>query len=120
MWQSRACPEVEGDWLRRIRRPIPLRLQPRTLPRPKLRPRLLAVSDAVVGAEWNLFAARQQELLAALHHILLIERPRVHEVLQHDHEHPIRDCANVKSLGELTRRARGQEIAGRFGSSGYR
>jgi hypothetical protein len=41
----------------------------------------------IVSAEGNLLAARKENFLAAFHQILLVERPRVHEVLQHDHDH---------------------------------
>ena len=47
-----------------------------------------------------MFAAGQQKLLAALHQILLVERPGVHEVLQHDHEHVLRDVADGQALGQ--------------------
>src|SRR6266704_2060801 len=48
----------------------------------QLRPGLLAVADGVVSAEWNLLSAGQEEFLAAFHQVLLVEGPRVHEILE--------------------------------------
>src|SRR5260370_40958444 len=61
----------------------------------ELRTSLLAVTDRVVRAEWDLFAAWKQELLATLHQIFLFEGPTVHKILQHDHDHVI---SNVVQL----------------------
>ena len=43
-----------------------------------------------------------------------IERPWVHEVLQHNHEHPLGDRANIQFTWKLTDSARSQEIADRL------
>lgn len=64
----------------------------------KLGARLLAISDRVVRTKRNLETAGQEEFFAALHHVLLIERPWIHEVLQHDHEHPIRKRGYIQSF----------------------
>src|SRR5579859_5302961 len=58
----------------------------RPLARFELHARLLTVAKRIVGAERNLLTIRQKEFLAALHQVLLIEGPGIHEVLQHDHE----------------------------------
>jgi hypothetical protein len=65
----------------------------------ELRSGLFAIPDRVIRAEWNLFSAGQQELLAALHQVLLIEGPWVHEILEHDHDHVLRDVADYKAFG---------------------
>jgi hypothetical protein len=67
---------------------------------------LLAVADRIVGAEWDLLAARQEKLLATFHEVLLIERPRIHEILKHDHDHVPGDLVDgqpIRKLAGLTR-----------------
>src|SRR5262249_42056450 len=59
---------------------------------------LLAITNAVVRAEANLFPARQQLLLAAFHHVFLVEGPRIREVLQHDHEPAVGKAAHIQSI----------------------
>ena len=60
----------------------------------KLSSRLLAIAQSVVSAERDLLAARKQKFLAALHQVLLVERPWIHEVLEHDHEHVLSQIAD--------------------------
>src|SRR5712692_6534080 len=62
--------EREGQRWRRIRLARPLGPPPRPAAGGQLGARLLAIADAVVGAERDLLAVRQQDLLAALHHVL--------------------------------------------------
>src|SRR5260370_37829847 len=57
---------------------------------------LLPVAERVVCAEGDLHAAREQELLAAFHQVLLVKGPGVHEVLQHDHEDLVGEGAEVE------------------------
>src|SRR5260370_729667 len=64
----------------------------------QLRPGLLSVTDSVVCAKWYLLAAGKQEFLAALHEILLVEGPGVHEILQHNHDHVPRDIIDGQSF----------------------
>src|SRR5260370_22045382 len=64
----------------------------------ELRTSLLAVTDRVVRAEWYLFAAWNQEFIATLHQIFLVEVPSVHEILQHDHDHVIRNVPPLRPL----------------------
>ena len=59
---------------------------------------LLAVADRVVGAERYLLAAGKQKFLAALHEILLVEGPGVHEILQHNHNHVPGDISDGQSF----------------------
>src|SRR5260370_28800261 len=59
---------------------------------------LLPIADGVVRAEGYLLAAGKQKFLAALHQILLIEGPRVHEILQHNHNHTIRNVSDLEAL----------------------
>src|SRR6516162_6918176 len=59
---------------------------------------LFAIADSVIGAERHLLAAGKQEFLAALHEILLVERPRVHEVLQHNHDHVAADILDGQTF----------------------
>src|SRR6516225_6125413 len=65
----------------------------------KLCARLLAIPKSVVRAKGDLLASREKEFFAALHQILLVERPGIHEVLQHDHEHVIGKIANGRAFG---------------------
>src|SRR6266851_4353193 len=59
---------------------------------------LLAIADRVIGAEWYLLAAGKQEFLAALHEILLVEGPGVHEILQHNHDHVAGDIVDGQTF----------------------
>ena len=72
---------------------------------------LLPITDGVVGAEWYLLAARKQKFLAALHQVLLIESPRVHEILQHDHDHVLGNVADSDGLGQAAGLPIGQQIS---------
>ena len=65
----------------------------------KLCARLLAISKGVVRAKRDLLTTGEKEFFAALHQILLVKRPGVHEVLQHDHEHVIGKVANGRAFG---------------------
>lgn len=66
-------------------------LPSRSLALRQLIARLFAVPDIVVSAEGDLFTVRQQDYLAALHDILLVERPGIEEILERDHENMVRD-----------------------------
>src|ERR1039458_6448370 len=76
------------------------------LHRVELSTRLFAIPDGVIGAERNLLATGQQEFLAALHQVLLVESPGIHEVLQHDHDHVLRDIPDGKVLGKRSQESR--------------
>src|SRR5215831_8624530 len=69
----------------------PLSVGPRPTPLSfqgfKLGSCLLTITKGVVSAEWDLFTAGKEKFFAALHQVLLIECPWIHEVLEHDHEH---------------------------------
>ncbi len=58
-------------------------------------------------------AAGQEELLAALHQVLLVEGPWIHEVLHHDHEHAVGQRSEVELVGEATGRTGDREVPGR-------
>jgi hypothetical protein len=51
-------------------------------------------------------SAGQEELLAAFHQVLLVEGPRVREILEHDHDHVLRNVADGQTLGNLAGMAR--------------
>ncbi len=80
----------------------------------ELRSGLLAVTNGVVSAEWNLLSAGQQELLAAFHQVLLIKGPRIHKVLEHAHDHVLRNVADGQALGNPARLAGERELIGGF------
>src|SRR6266403_1354609 len=80
---------------------------------------LLAVADRVVDAERYLLAAGKQKILAALHEILLIEGPGVHEVLKHNHDHVFGNIANSKALGQAARLARQRQLISGFRRARY-
>src|SRR5258707_672950 len=80
----------------------------------QLRPGLLSVADSVVCAKWYLLAARKQKFLAALHEVLLIESPGVHEILQHDHNHVSGDISDGQSLRQTARLARERQMVSGF------
>src|SRR5260370_35793134 len=93
---------------------------PLGLHRIELGSRLFPIPHRVVGAEWNLLAARQQKLLAAFHEILLVEGPRAHEILERDHDHALGDVANGQAVGEYARLARERALLNRFRRAGDR
>src|SRR5260370_24011067 len=72
--------DVEDNRLRFIASSIAARLFPFGFHGLQLRACLFPVANRVVGAERDLLAARQQKLFTALHQVLLVEGPRVHEV----------------------------------------
>src|SRR5260221_5819579 len=80
----------------------------------ELRASLLAIANGVEGAEWYLLASGQQEFLTALHEILLIERPWIHEILQHDHEHVPGDVLDGQTLRKPAGLAGERHLADRF------
>src|SRR5260370_16431555 len=57
---------------------------------------LFAITNRVISAERNLLPSRKQKFLAALHQVLLIEGPRVHEILQHNHNHVPEDTSDAQ------------------------
>jgi len=67
--------------------------------------------------EWELLPPRQQKLLAALQEVLLIKRPRIHEVLQHDHDHVLGDIADGEALGQATSLAGEGQLLGPISAS---
>src|SRR5579859_6975048 len=75
---------------------------------------LLPITNGVVGTEWNLLAARKQELLAAFHQVLLIKCPGIHEILQHDHDHVLSDVTDSQALGNAACLAGERELLSRF------
>src|SRR5262249_49663177 len=81
--------EIERDWPWLILRAGRARAPTFRLHSFKLDACLLAISKRVVGAKGDLLAAWEQEFLTALHQILLVERPGIHEVLQHNHQHVV-------------------------------
>ncbi len=95
--------KLESDWAGNELSPLFAGEHSLGFHRFELRTSLLAVTDRVVRAEWYLFAAWKQELLATLHQIFLVEGPRVHEILQHDHDHVIRNVAHLKPLWRAAR-----------------
>src|SRR5919201_6321037 len=102
--------ELKAERFGLVRDTIPFRTKPRSLARRELKARLLPIANAVVCAERDLLASRQQERFAALHSVFLIERPRVHEVLQHDHEHPLRDTADIHPIRKSARGTGREEV----------
>src|SRR5215470_10416883 len=85
--------EGERQWLRRARHTGAACPVARPLAGRELFAGLLAVPQRVVGAVRDLLAVRQQRGLAALHQLLLVEGPGIHEVLQHDHKDPVGEGA---------------------------
>src|SRR5260370_3173975 len=81
---------------------------------------LFAIADGIVGAKRNLFASRQEKFLAALHEVLLIEGPRVHEILQHDHQDVLRDVPDGKAFWNSAGLTRHSELLSRFLRTGNR
>jgi hypothetical protein len=81
--------ERESYWLRLERPALGTRAPALRFHRFKLLPRLLTIAQRIVCAEWDLLATGQEEFFAALHQVLLIERPGIHKVLQHDHDHVV-------------------------------
>src|SRR5258708_10736213 len=102
------------QWWRRIGRAISSSPMARSLACGKLLPRLLTVADTVVGTERNLLAIRQEDFLTALHHVLLVKGPGVHEVLQHDHEDVLSKGAQIKPIRQATGGARKSELLRSF------
>src|ERR1039458_5797259 len=76
----RACMEVKDNRLRMIWLAISASLFALWFHGIQLRSRLFAITDRVVRAKGDLFAAGEQKLLAALHQVLLVEGPGIHEV----------------------------------------
>src|SRR5216683_5661876 len=74
---------------------------------------LFAITNRVKSAERNLLPSRKEELLAALHEVLLIESPRIHEILQHDHEHVLCDFPDGKGFGDSAGPTRHSELLSR-------
>src|SRR5260370_41458412 len=97
--------EVERDWPRLISPSLSAGAPAFWLRCFQLRSGLLPVANRVVGAEWNLLASWQQEFLAALHQVLLIECPRIHEILEHDHDHVLRNVSDSQTFGNSARLA---------------
>src|ERR1039457_2742787 len=76
-----------------------LRAPPFRLHRLQLSASLFTIADGIVSTERNLLASRQEKFLTALHEVLLIKSPRVHEILQHDHQHVLCDITDSKAFG---------------------
>src|SRR5580700_7714558 len=76
---------------------------------------LLPVADGIVSAEGNLLPSRQQKLLAAFHEVLLVKGPRVHKILQHNHEDEVRQALDVQTpIGKPALGARKRKVFGDF------
>src|SRR6266545_3526792 len=71
---------------------------------------LLPVADRVVGAERDHAAVWHEELHAALHHVLHVERPRVHEIARVNHEHVPRQIARDMRSERKRRTTRGAAV----------
>src|ERR1035437_428951 len=112
--------KVKDNRLQTIGRAVTARLLASCFHRVQLSTSLFAIADRIVRAERNLLAARKQEFLAALHQVLLVERPRIHEVLQHDHKHVLRDVADGKALGQAAGLAGDGKLLRRFLRTGNR
>src|ERR1035437_3185522 len=112
--------KVKDNRLQTIGRAVTARLLASCFHRVQLSTSLFAIADRIVRAERNLLAARKQEFLTALHQILLVERPGVHEVLQHDHQHVLRDIADGKALGQAAGLAGDGKLFRRFLRTGDR
>src|SRR5439155_17957093 len=80
-------------------------------PRLQRRRHLLAVTDRVVRAERDHSPVRYEELDAALHHVLHVEGPRIHEVARVDHEDVASDIAR-RVLAERDPRGAGGAAIG--------
>src|SRR5713101_940388 len=81
---------------------------------------LFTIADGIVGTERNLFASRQEKFLAALHEVLLIESPRIHEILQHDHQHVPCDFPDCEAFGNSAGLTRHCKLLSRFLRAGDR
>src|SRR5260370_27084013 len=92
------CLEIEMHRLRLVPRAVGTCSATFRLHLLQLLARLLAISQCVVCAERDLLSAGQQELLAAFHQVLLVERPWCHEILQHDHDHATRKPADRQAV----------------------
>src|SRR5258708_7567269 len=98
--------ESEGQRLRDKGHTLSLSLVTLALTLLQLHPGLFAVPDVVISTEWDLFAIGEQDFLAALHQVLLVEGPGIHEILQHDHEDIFGEGTQVQSsIGEAACRA---------------
>src|SRR5215471_21324920 len=95
-------PEREVQRLRRVRHTHALGLITAALARLKLLAGLFAITNTVICTERDLLAIWEQDFLAAFHHVLLVKRPGIHEILQHDHENVSDKSLKVQSTRDIT------------------
>src|SRR5258708_11100385 len=102
------------QWRRSIRGAVKASTIARSFACCKLLSCLLAIADAVVRAKRNLLPVGQENFLTALHQVLLVKGPGVHEVLQHDHEDMLGKGAHIKPICQATCGTRKRELLGGF------